>query len=264
MSFWLRIAGSAFGLSLCLGCSLLAPSKDDIAGEVSAGGGTSAGGAGGTGGTGAVGGTAGATGGVSGASGGAGGGVGGTAGVGGSAGAATLFADEFDSALPAWKLVGESGWSTTGGEAIQSNVAATYAVRWLPSLASLTDYRVEVRARMTAPSDGAIQVLFRQASDQAFYYCSFHPATGEMFWGIYTSNWDSMELGGAPTFAVDYDPNQTFTVTVIAKGPQFTCRVEEISAAVASLFDDTYAAGGPGLKTYVASVAYDYVRVYSE
>jgi hypothetical protein len=263
MGFSLRVAGSAFGLALCLGCSLLAPSKDDIAGGAvnPGGGGSTVGGSGGASGS-AGSATGGQSGGTSGAAGAAG--SAGTGGTGGSAGASLLFGDEFDADNSEWQFAGETGWNTSGGQAIQGNAAATYAVRWLPSLANLSDYRIEVRAKTTAPSNGAIQVLFRQTADASFYYCSFHPSLGEMFWGIYTTNWDSVELGTAPTFAVDYDPNQTFTMTLIANGPQFTCRVEEIPEAIASLYDTTYPEGSPGLKTYVATVAYDYLRVYSE
>jgi hypothetical protein len=243
--------------ALCFGCSLLAPSKDEIAnGQPS--GGTSAGGSGGgsagvsSGGTAGNGGTAGS------------GNTGGSSGNGGSAGASLLFADEFDDPKPDWQFGGETGWSLSGGEALQSDSGATYAIRWLPALANLTDYRIEVRARRTAPSLGALQVLFRQTADDTFYYCSFHPSLGEMFWGKYTSNWDTEELGTAPTFAVDYDPNQSFTMTLIADGTQFTCRVEEVPAAVAVMSDLSYPAGSPGLKTYLMAAAYDYIRVYSK
>lgn len=260
MSLWLRITESGLAVSLCIGCSLLAPEKDEIANGQSSGGSTT-GGTGGLGGSG--GGTAGAASGGTSGNGGTGGSAG-ASGAGGSAGGALLFADEFDAEKPEWQFAGETGWSLSGGEAVQSNLAATYAIRWIPSLASLTDYRIEVRARRTGPSSGALQVLFRQTADDSFYYCSFHPALGEMYWGKYTSNWDSEEIGSAPNFAVDYDPNQAFTMTLITDGTQFTCRVEEIPAAVAVLSDLTYPAGGPGLKTYVMASAYDYIRVYSK
>ncbi len=258
---------AAFGISalwLLVGCSLLAPSRDEISGDYQKGdsGGSANGGSSGAslgGGGGGVAGGGGSGGGAAGA-----GGSAGASGSGGTGGAQLLFDDEFDDEKPEWQFGGDGSWAVQAGEANQTSPLATEPVRWVASLTALTDYRIEVRARRTNKSDGALQILFRVTGVSAFYYCSFHPGSGEMYWGIYYGNFDSAELGTAPLVPVNYDPDQTFTMTVTAKGSLFNCSVLEVPAATASLVDSTRPTGGPGLKTYQLTAAYDYIRVYSE
>jgi hypothetical protein len=257
MASRLRFTG-VFTLSLTLGCSLIAPSKDEISGGNAA----PSGGSGGSGG--ATGGSAGSTGGTAG--GGAGGTAGATGGSGGSGGAPTLiWSDEFSDFTGDWQYAGDGNWNLVSGEAVQSSPSATAPVRWVPELVSLTNYRIEVSARRTSPSAGALQILFRQTDDSRFYYCSFHPAVGEMFWGMYSDGFNTTDLGPAHSFGTSsYDADDQFTMTLTAVDNHFECSVANVTGASMELDDNTYPTGAPGLKTYVLPGAYDYIRVYDK
>ncbi|MEZ4220629.1 MAG: hypothetical protein R3B13_06830 [Polyangiaceae bacterium] len=262
-----RWVTAASAVLCALGCSLLSPSRDDITGEYSpkgsTGGGGGSGGAGAAAGTGAAAG-AGASGGASGSSGASGAsGGGGVAGSGGTGGVNVLFEDEFDTEKAEWQIAGDGNWQTAMGVAGQSAPLASHPVRWVSTLGNATDYIVETRARGKNPQgDSALQIIFRvnPSNPSEFYYCSYHPLNGEMYWGIYSDGWQSSDLGS--NFSTpSNDPTAWFVLHVDVQGSKFRCWVDGQPDADFQVVDTTYKTGAPGLKSFHFAVEHDYFRV---
>ncbi len=264
---WPLRSSTLMAVGLCLlaaGCSLLSPSRDEISGENSnpSSGGAASGGSAGVAGTGATAGAA--SGGSAGSSGGAAGsgGSAGASGSGGSAGSAFLFEDDFDAPKAEWKFAGDGTWQQMNGTVVQGDPTASQPIRWVSSLGSATDYVVETRVRPVKSSTGAIQIIFRvnPANPSEFYYCSWHPSTGEQYYGIYSDGFSSAELG-AKQASPSSTPNAWITMKVSVKGSTFRCWVPEEPGVDYTISDSTYASGAPGLKSYKLSVEHDYFRV---
>jgi hypothetical protein len=176
---------------------------------------------------------------------------------------ASLYTSALDD-LTGWMTVGDGTWSATGGEAVQSLATALNTYAYPTAAASLTDYRLALRARRSGGT-GAIMASFRiQVGTNNRYRCSWRPDDGALKLeaprpqGDYRAFAETQAAVGA---IPGYDPAATMTIEVEASGNTIRCCIREVPAATITSSNTLYSAGPPGIETVTAAGAFDALQV---
>ena len=166
--------------------------------------------------------------------------------------AARLFTLDFNSTLQL--MPGAGTWTATGGQAKQTDPAATLAFAYSTS-ATPSDYRVA--ATLIPGSGTGLGVAFRVALGQkTMYYCEWRPGAAQLVLA-WTNN------GGNPTeitsvTATGGSATAPVTIHAEAKGTTLSCCLDELpSAKLLNVTDTHYANGQPGLMTNTATASFD-------
>jgi hypothetical protein len=172
-----------------------------------------------------------------------------------------MYATELDT-LDGWDI-GAGTWAAdAGGWARQSDATAKLAYAF-PHSVTGSDYRIVSSFRATdGGTSSALEVSARvgDGGSSHQYNCNWDPFGGA-FQIKYTFD-ESSNGVVVSTQLADFDPTATLTMEFEVRGDSLRCCIRELPAATLSGTDAQFSSGHPGLKTYLASGAYDYFHVF--
>jgi hypothetical protein len=180
---------------------------------------------------------------------------------------APLYMTEFND-FSGW-MVGAGTWGAQGGEAVQSDDTSNFAYAYNPAVTA-SDYRVvsSFRALAGMGTSTAVELAARVQLDGSGgqYHCNWDAVHGGftmMYSTSPTVNDFFAQVYIDTSMIPNYDPSGSFVMEFQVRGSRLDCCVHGIAAAVGTATDTRFTAGAPGMKTFLASGAYDYLHVYA-